>query len=61
MCEHTGEIEVHQVRKLADLAGPGQRPAWTELMAKRRRKTLVVCHACHNTIHARQPTTALTE
>ncbi|MGH3407751.1 MAG: hypothetical protein ACRDRJ_35405 [Streptosporangiaceae bacterium] len=31
--------------------GPGQ-PAWAALMAKMRRKTLIVCAACHNLIHA---------
>ena len=45
-------VRVHQVRKLADLGKPGQpRPAWAELMARRRRKTLVVCPSCHDTIH----------
>ena len=28
-----------------------EKPAWVRLMATRRRKTLVVCHACHVTIH----------
>jgi hypothetical protein len=26
-------------------------------MARKRRKTLVVCHPCHDAIHNRQPTT----
>jgi len=44
------------VRKLADLGNPGQpRPAWAELMARRRRKTLVVCPSCHHTIHGQPP------
>jgi group II intron reverse transcriptase/maturase len=52
MCGHAGLTEVHQVRKLTDLATPGQpQPGWAELMAKRRRKTLMVCQACHDTIH----------
>jgi group II intron reverse transcriptase/maturase len=52
ICGHAGEVDVHQVRKLADLGKPGQpRPAWAELMARRRRKTLVVCPSCHDTIH----------
>jgi group II intron reverse transcriptase/maturase len=55
ICGHAGQVDVHQVRKLADLGKPGQpRPAWAELMARRRRKTLVVCPSCHDTIH-RQP------
>jgi group II intron reverse transcriptase/maturase len=61
MCEHTGEVEVHQIGKLAHLDKLGQpRPAWAEVMARRRRKTLVVCLACHDTIHARQPPSART-
>ncbi len=44
VCERTGSVTVHQIRKLTDLGkpGPGQ-PEWARLMAKRRRKTLVVC------------------
>lgn len=55
-------MQVHQVRKLADLAQPGRpQPAWAQLMAKMRRKTLVVCTPCHQAIHAEQPTVASTE
>jgi hypothetical protein len=58
MCGQPGQVHVHQVRKLADLAKPGQpQPAWASLMAKRRRKTLIVCASCHDATHARQPTT----
>jgi hypothetical protein len=35
--------------------------AWAQLMARRRRKTLVVCQTCHDTIHAGQPTPKLTQ
>jgi group II intron reverse transcriptase/maturase len=56
-CEQQAKVEVHQVRKLADLTRPGRpQPAWAHLMAKMRRKTLVVCTECHTAIHARQPT-----
>ena len=55
ICEQTGDTEVHHLRRLADLGKTGsQRPAWAQLMANRRRKTLVVCLACHVTIHAGQ-------
>jgi hypothetical protein len=61
LCEQTSEMEVHHVGKLADLARPGPtKPAWDQLMAKRRRKTIVVCTACHNHIHPGQSTATLT-
>jgi len=59
LCEDTEGLEVHHVRKLADLNKPGRRakPPWMELMAKRRRKTLVICRRCHEDIHAGRATT----
>jgi len=53
LCEHGTTVDVHQIAKLADLGrkGPDQ-PAWAALMVKMRRKTLVVCSACHDWIHA---------
>ena len=48
---------MHQIRKLADLDKPGQpQPEWMRIMAKRRRKTLVVCATCHANIHHGRPT-----
>ncbi len=62
LCEQRADVHVHHVRKLADLAIPGQpQPAWAQLMAKKRRKTLVVCAACHDEIHVRQLTAEFTE
>jgi len=63
MCGRTDEVQVHQIRKLADLQKPGQpeRPEWMQIMARRRRKTLVVCGACHVSIHNRQPTASSTD
>jgi group II intron reverse transcriptase/maturase len=54
LCEQPGQVVIHQVRKLANLGKPepGQ-PAWAAVMARKRRKTLVVCHPCHDTIHDR--------
>lgn len=61
-CQRRGPVETHQVRKLADLNKPGRpQPAWAQLMARKRRKTLVVCADCHKVIHAGQPTATLTE
>ena len=57
-CEQQATVDVHQVHKLADLTRPGpSQPAWAQLMARKRRKTLIVCAPCHDTIHARQPAT----
>ncbi len=53
LCETGATVTVHQVTGLKALGepGPGQ-PAWAVLMAKMRRKTLIVCAACHDWIHA---------
>jgi group II intron reverse transcriptase/maturase len=60
LCKQTDNIQVHHVRRLADLAATGTvQPAWVKLMANKRRKTLVVCDTCHNLIHA-TPTPTLT-
>jgi len=62
ICANTDGIQVHHVRRLTDLDRPGQpQPTWVQLMARRRRKTLVVCQACHDTIHAGQPNPTLTQ
>ena len=57
ICERSGNVEVHHIRKLADLGKFGQegRPAWAAIMAKRRRKSLVVCLDCHAGIHTGKP------
>lgn len=54
LCGSTDTIEVHHIRKLADLTrkGGGNPPKWVRIMAQRRRKTLVVCQKCHNAIHS---------
>lgn len=62
LCKQPGEVNVHHVAKLAELHRPGHpQPAWNQLMAKRRRKTLVVCVNCHAAIHDGQPTAPLTQ
>ncbi len=56
-CQRHADVEVHQVRGLANLTKPGRpQPAWAQLMARMRRKTLIVCIPCHQTIHASTPT-----
>ena len=62
LCKQTGTVDAHHVRKLADLDRPGQpQPVWDQLMARRRRKTLVVCASCHKAIHNGQPNAAPTQ
>jgi group II intron reverse transcriptase/maturase len=58
LCEERTGLQVHHIRKLADLNKPGrpERPSWVRLMAMRKRKTLVVCEACHQDIHAGRAT-----
>ncbi len=53
LCGRGAAVAVHQVAKLARLGKPGPgRPAWAVLMARKRRKTLVVCQPCHEVVHA---------
>ncbi|MFF4617391.1 HNH endonuclease [Nonomuraea jabiensis] len=53
---------MHHVRRLVDLTRPRQpQPAWAELMARQRRKTLVVCRTCHDSIHTGQLKPPLTQ
>lgn len=60
-CQRTDLVHVHQVRKLADLTPAKSRQfEWMTLMARMRRKTLVVCQTCHDVIHNNTPTTTLT-
>jgi group II intron reverse transcriptase/maturase len=55
-CDMRTDVEVHQVRKLTDLTRTGRpQPRRAQLMARMRRKTLVVCTPCHQAIHHGQP------
>jgi hypothetical protein len=58
LCGSDLKVEVHHLRKLADLQRPGRAaaPGWLRVMAARKRKTLVVCRDCHEAIHAGRPT-----
>jgi group II intron reverse transcriptase/maturase len=56
-CETRTDVEVHQVRKLADRTQAGRpQPRWAHIMTRMRRKTLVVCSPCHQAIHHGHPT-----
>jgi group II intron reverse transcriptase/maturase len=53
VCESTDGVQVHHVRKLADLTKKGRIPdLYQQIMAARRRKTLVLCRKCHADAHA---------
>lgn len=49
LCGKEGPMQVHHIRKLADINRPGRRPRaeWERIMSARLRKTLVVCAPCH--------------
>ena len=53
MCDSTEDVQVHHIRALRDLNVKGQREKsrWVQIMAARKRKTLVVCRTCHTNIH----------
>ena len=57
LCGSTVKVQVHHVRALKDLRKKGRAkpPVWVEMMATRRRKTLVACASCHADIHAGRP------
>jgi len=59
LCGQGATVDVHQVASLAQLGrpGPGQ-PGWAAIMARKRRKTLVVCRSCHEVIHVTPVTNA---
>jgi len=52
-CGSRENVQVHHVRALKSLQPQrsGAKPEWAKVMAARRRKTLVVCQACHDAIH----------
>jgi group II intron reverse transcriptase/maturase len=55
LCGSTEKCEVHHVRKLVDIKRKwrkiDEKPAWVKKMIEMRRRTLVVCAACHREIH----------
>ena len=55
LCDSTEQIEVHHIRKLSRLKrryrGRTAPPEWVVRMIGLRRKTLVICAECHQTIH----------
>ncbi|WP_190085363.1 reverse transcriptase/maturase family protein [Streptomyces longisporoflavus] len=62
ICGSRGNVQVHHVRALADLAHAGWQPSdWARVMLHRRRKTVVACDTCHDRIHSERPAKPLTQ
>ncbi|MEC5193003.1 MULTISPECIES: HNH endonuclease [unclassified Arthrobacter] len=54
VCEICGSrdgVRVHHVKALADLDRSDTAPQWAQIMAARRRKTLIVCGSCYELAH----------
>ena len=52
ICHERAEVQVHQVRSLAEIAAmTNPKPEWARTMQRMMRKTLIVCHPCHAEIH----------
>jgi hypothetical protein len=55
LCGANENCQVHHVRKLVDIKRKWhnqEKPAWVTRMIALRRRTLIVCAACHEEIHA---------
>lgn len=54
LCGTTKNIEIHHIRKLADIKkkyqGRKDPPLWATVMMERNRKTIAVCQKCHRDI-----------
>ncbi|MFC9429613.1 reverse transcriptase domain-containing protein [Streptomyces sp. NPDC056987] len=62
ICGSKGNVQVHHVRALADLAHAGWQPSdWARVMLQRRRKTVVACDVCHDRIHSERPARPFTQ
>jgi group II intron reverse transcriptase/maturase len=52
ICEYCGKsdgyFEVHHVKRVKDLEG---KELWERVMISRKRKTLILCRACHHDLH----------
>ena len=53
LCGSRDGVSAHHIRRLADLpnTAEGEPSPWAKQMANRRRKSLIVCLACHESIH----------
>ncbi|WP_051518283.1 group II intron reverse transcriptase/maturase [Intrasporangium chromatireducens] len=51
MCGSRDSVKAHHVKALADLDRSETAPVWAQIMAARRRKTLIVCSRCFDLTH----------
>ncbi|WP_325063644.1 HNH endonuclease [Streptomyces marianii] len=62
ICGSKGNVQVHHVRALADLAHAGWQPSdWARVMLHRCRETVVACDTCHDRIHSERPARPLAQ
>jgi group II intron reverse transcriptase/maturase len=54
ICGSKERIEMHHVRKLADLNKKREKPLWMKIMIARKRKSIPLCKRCHVDIHSGQ-------
>ncbi len=57
VCGAKDKVQMHHVRRLANLNKKGRRekPLWMQIMIARKRKTIAVCQTCHGDIHFNRP------
>jgi len=57
VCGAKEKVEMHHIRKLANLNKQGQRekPLWMKVMISRKRKSIPLCKRCHDDIHHNRP------
>jgi len=57
VCGSKEHIQMHHIRKLADLNKQGKRekPLWMKVMISRKRKSIPLCKRCHDDIHHNRP------
>jgi len=63
ICERSGNVEVHHIRKLADLGkfGPGGQARMGGDHGEKAPQVLVVCLDCHADIHSGKPAAKITD
>jgi group II intron reverse transcriptase/maturase len=57
VCGAKDKVQMHHIRKLANLNKLGQRekPLWMKVMISRKRRSIAVCKKCHDDIHYNRP------